>query len=333
MKCAVLIDWLTFTVKDMSDPDQVIAWYLGMDADLFKDEPFGLMGYDKVKSFNGIMVCFAPRENEYFKGMGVCVSMSGEGCRTFETMSKLQLDDQREKGSASYAFPALFQLLHVGENCNVSRVDLACDDRFGFLNLSTIVDAVNDNAINSRIQKRTVMTSFNGRQSTGTSVYLGSESSDFRIRIYDKAKEQGDFESHWVRVELVMRGKHANSFVNSFVNSAAVGELAAGILKDKVSFIELDDSNISRCTPCHWWVDFVGSVEAVQLVASELSKHSLDEIVDWVTYQLGPSLALLYQAKGYLQIKEIIDAGMKRMSRKHEAILSDYRGMCSLDNC
>ena len=35
MKCQVLIDWLTFSVKE-TDPNKVIQTYLGMDPALFQ---------------------------------------------------------------------------------------------------------------------------------------------------------------------------------------------------------------------------------------------------------------------------------------------------------
>ena len=36
-----------------------------------------------------LVQCGFARENDFFRDMGVCVSMSGNGCRAFETMSKL----------------------------------------------------------------------------------------------------------------------------------------------------------------------------------------------------------------------------------------------------
>jgi len=88
MKCQVLIDWLTFSVKE-ADPNKVIQTYLGMDPALFQDTGFTqFMGYSKVMRFSDILVCSEGREDEKFHDMGVCVSMSGNGCRTFETMSR-----------------------------------------------------------------------------------------------------------------------------------------------------------------------------------------------------------------------------------------------------
>ena len=66
MKCQVLIDWLTFSVKE-ADPNKVIQTYLGMDPDLFQDTGYSLMGYNKVLRFSDILVCSDGREDDYFK--------------------------------------------------------------------------------------------------------------------------------------------------------------------------------------------------------------------------------------------------------------------------
>ena len=108
MKCQVLVDWLTFSVKE-ADPAAVIRQYLGLDPVLFQDAGYGLRGYNRVLRFSDICVCYEPRENDFFRDMGVFVSMSGNGCRTFETMSKLTFDGARDKqGMSSTAFSVLF---------------------------------------------------------------------------------------------------------------------------------------------------------------------------------------------------------------------------------
>ena len=167
------------------------------------------------KQFNGIKVLYQPRENMDFQSMGVCVSMSGTGCRTFENHTKMLLDDAHdEQGTGYTAFPNLFQII-CANNCNVSRIDIACDDHDGALNMDDIVESVMNNDVCTRMQKRQVVLSYDGVDKDGTTVYFGAPSSDFRVRIYDKAKEQGDLVSHWVRVELVFKGKNALAFVQN----------------------------------------------------------------------------------------------------------------------
>ena len=318
MKCQVLIDWLTFTVKSEKDPDAVIIEYLDMDPELFQDTGSCLPGYQSAKRFSDIFVCYEPREDEYFKDMGVCVSMSGNGCRAFETMTKWAAN-----GVESSPFDALIQLLVSDADSNISRIDIACDDREGNLCMDDIVRKVQDNEVNSRMTKRSVVVSYNGTQRNGSTVYIGAESSDFRVRIYDKALEQG-IDGHWIRVELVMRHKNANAFAAQLTNSETVGKLAAQVINDKLSFIDRDDSNITRCTVCGWWSKFVDELESVRLVAREVVQHPVEHIKEWVKKQIAPSLAIIVETLGLSAISGIYESGMCRLSAKQESLIYDY---------
>jgi len=326
MKCQVLIDWLTFSVKK-DDPGEVIRDYLGLAPALFQDAGYSLLGYNKVLRFSDICVCCEPRQNDYFKNMGVCVSMSGNGCRTFETMSKLTFEGARDKqGTESVAFPVLFQLLTADETANISRIDIACDDREGCLDMDQIIDKTRSNEINSRMLRRTINFSLNGVKKAGATVYIGAASSSFRVRIYDKALEQGA-DGHWVRVELVMRGENANAFVEEMTNAESVGKLAAQVINDKFSFIERDDSNITRCTVCDWWENFVDELEAVRLVARCVIQHGVEHIRNWVESQVGPSLYVLMKTVGLIDIYNIAASSVKRISGQQEALIKDFQAL------
>ena len=319
MKCQVLVDWLTFSVKEQ-DPAKVIREYLGLDPELFQDAGYGLLGYNRVLRFSDICVCYEPRENDFFRDMGVCVSMSGNGCRAFETMSKLT-----QAGQDS-VFPTLFQLLAADETANVSRLDIACDDREGFLNMEEIVEKVQANEINSRMTKRSVIVSFDGTQRSGSTIYLGAPSSDFRVRIYDKALEEG-VDGHWIRVELVMRHKNAAAFVEQMNSAPSVGKLAAQVVNDKFSFIERDDSNITRCTVCGWWQSFVDELESVRLVARCVIQHSVERIENWIESQVGPSLAVILNTLGWPHLFELARAAAGRLSAWQLSLISDYNSL------
>lgn len=284
------------------------------------------MGYSKVQRFSDILVCSDGREDDNFHNMGVCVSMSGNGCRTFETMSKLTLDLKDRQGTSSVAFPALFQLLVSDTDANVSRIDIACDDRAGYLDMDAILTKTQTNEVNSRMTKRSTVISFDGTQRNGATVYIGASSSSFRVRIYDKALEQGE-PGHWVRVELVMRSKNANAFVEQMTASENVGKLAAQVINDKFSFIERDDSNITRCTVCQWWTQFVDELESVRLVAREVIQHTVEQIGSWVEAQVGPSLAILFQTMGWPYLFELAKDSAKRLSDKQISLVTDYNSL------
>ena len=330
MKCQVLIDWLTFSIKNIQEPAQVIQKFLGLDPALFQEAPYGLMGYQRVLRFGDIQVLYEPRENEYFRDMGVCVSMSGNGCRAFETMSRLTIKGAKDtQGTASTAFPTLFQLLAAEPSANISRVDIACDDREGHLSMDDIVRKVQDNEINNRMSKRTLYLGYDGTRRSGTTVYIGAESSAFRVRIYDKALEQGE-SGHWVRVELVMRGENAQAFGRQLTNAENVGKLAAQVINDKLSFIERDDINITRCTVCPWWRAFVDELESVRLVARETVQHGVEHIASWVEAQVGPSLAILFQTMGFPKIFELAVEAGSRLSDKQRFLIADYNALYPL---
>lgn len=321
MTCEVLIDWLTFSVKNAEDPRQVITDWLGMDPDLFQDPGFGLLSFEKDLSFGDIHVLYQPRQNDPFNASGVCVSMSGNGCRTFETMSELS------SGEGS-PFLKLFEQISINHLVtNVSRIDIACDDHSGALNMTDVIEKTQANDINSRMSKRQVVTAYNGKERSGSTVYIGSPSSDFRIRIYDKALEQGLLDQHWVRVELVLRGEHAKNFVDLVVNYAEIGKLAAEILNDKLAFIDRDDSNISRCTVCFWWADFVQELGSVHLVSRKVVEHVVSRIDAWIQHQIGPSLSILSSTLGVEHVYDVIRASASRLSAKQLALIEDFNRM------
>lgn len=192
--------------------------------------------------------------------------------------------------------------------------------------MGDIVRKVQDNEVNSRMSKRSVVVSFNGTQRNGSTVYIGAESSSFRARIYDKALEQGT-ENHWIRVELVMRHENANAFAEKLVDSETVGKLAAQVINDKFSFIDRDDSNISRCTVCDWWAKFVDELEAVRLVAREVVQHPVEHIKEWLRKQIAPSLAIIVETLGLPALSGIYENGLCRLSGGQESLIADYNAL------
>ena len=322
MNCEVLIDYLTFSVKS-KDPVGVIREYLGMEPDLFQEMPFSVLpGYGRELRFSDIHVCYEGREHGFrhepeekaFTDMGICVSMSGNGCRTFETMSKTD-------------FMQLFGKLAVDSTSNVSRLDVACDDRAGYLTEEEIRrHHYMKRGINSRLRKRRLYDGRDGDDEDGFGLYIGSEKSDFRIRIYDKAQEQG-VSGHWMRLEMVFRHENAKAFAEQMTTADSVGKLASEVLNDKVAFIENDDTNITRCSVCDWWTAFVDELESVALVARHAIQHSVERVDAWVSAQVANSLYMIAETMGFSRIYQICMEGKERLNRKQEALIEDFRTM------
>ena len=179
----VLYDWLSFTSK-VHSPDELIS-ALGL-SHVPWTETKGARGYKDRKYFSCISIHYNGRAD-----MGVWVEMSGQGCRTFESLSNVGWD-------------SLFKFIREN-TLKITRLDVAFDDHTGLLNIRQIV---NDTQCGMYISKsdywETVLSS------KGSTVQIGSPQSKVLIRIYDKAAERGySSDVHWVRVEIQLRDDRA----------------------------------------------------------------------------------------------------------------------------
>ena len=105
----VLIDWLSITTKSLNEIE--VTQLLGMEEfpwELVR----GARGYHDRLYFSGVSVHYNGRDD-----MGVWLEMSGQGCRTFETL-----------GTGDYE--KLFRLVKSGHG-NITRLDVAYDDHTG----------------------------------------------------------------------------------------------------------------------------------------------------------------------------------------------------------
>lgn len=159
----VLYDWLSFTSKNHT-PEQLIE-ALGLTHCPWLDTK-GAHGYRDRKYFSCISVHYNGRED-----MGVWVELSGQGCRTFESLSAKSWDD-------------LFQWITV-QQLKITRLDVAFDDHTGVLDIDQIVEDTRRKHYVSRSDYwETVLSS------KGSTVQIGSPQSKVLVRIYDKAAER-----------------------------------------------------------------------------------------------------------------------------------------------
>lgn len=152
----------------------------------FSQKSKGAHGYRDRKYFSCISVHYNGRED-----MGVWVEMSGQGCRTFESLSAKSWDDL-------FGWIAIQQL-------KITRLDVAFDDHTGILDIDEVVEDTRRKHYVSRSDYwETVLSS------KGSTVQIGSPQSKVLVRIYDKAAERHcEPGTHWVRVEMQLRDDRA----------------------------------------------------------------------------------------------------------------------------
>lgn len=266
----ILFDWLTVSCKE-EDP-----WYwvtlLHMEDAAWSAMEKGRNGYRNGLYFGSISILYDGNP-----GMGICLDMSGQGCRTFE-----------EYGSGD--FIALFRLFSQDERFHITRLDAAFDDHSGILDIRQLFYDTDDQGggqqFVSKFRKSKIEKSFkDGRP--GISIYHGSEQSDIMIRIYDKAAERGLPETqHWVRVELQLRRDRASQFAFTAV-SEPIGTLFRGVLVNYVRYVDDPgtDSNCWRWPMKSYWAELIDQVGRITLFVKPGVEYNIRQLDHYVFEQ------------------------------------------------
>lgn len=239
----------------------------------------GRNGYRKGLYFGSISILYDGNP-----GMGACLDMSGQGCRSFE-----------EYGTGD--FDGLFRLFQQGEGYHVTRLDVSFDDHSGILDINRLFDDTRSKELVSRFRKYGVQEEFdNGRP--GITVYHGSKKSAVLIRIYDKAAERGlPEEQHWVRVELQLRDERASAFCFDF---APIGILFRGVLVNYVRYVDDPgtDSNRWRWPMKDYWSDLIEQVGRIRLYVKPGVEYNIGQLDRFVFEQASNAMAAAFQIYG-----------------------------------
>lgn len=301
----ILIDWLAFTLKEF-ELEEVFD-VLGFQRDDFISRS-GHYGYRQALFCSGIWVLYDGQPN-----MGICVEMSGQGCRYFETIST--------QGD-------LVRLLeHFIDNprCCFTRLDVAYDDidkqGSGLLNVSLIERYLRKDYYVSSFRSKSASWSGTHSDTAGSeplaySCYVGSPSSDLRFRIYDKAMERGGLDYHWTRFEIQLRRDAVYGFVRS---PGTVGYKFVSVINKYLRFVKYNknDSNRRRWESPQWWLDFVAAAGEIQLYSKKDIEYNLSRVEHYVFSMAGNSIYTYLQIVG-------ADYFLKKVAER-EAFLSSLQ--------
>ena len=290
----ILIDWLTFTCKHMT-PEQMIH-FLGLEKLKFENTR-GLNGYKSSKTFGGIRVMYDGHVDENGNDMGICVNMSGQGCRQYETSGQFSLD----------------WLVHFlaknSDKYNITRLDVAFDDidreGDGLLNMELINGMAVQDMYVSRFRSKSGQ--WSGKhsedgfsESLAFSVYFGSSQSDIRFRLYDKSKERGGLNYHWTRFEIQLRHGCCLNFLN---DSHSLGEKFFGLINNNLRFVvpTNSDSRRRRWDSPKWWTDFLQSTLKISVFTKKDVEYNMSRLEHFVFDQAGKSIYTYIKCKGFME--------------------------------
>lgn len=313
----ILFDWLTFTDFVHTNLDEVIE-FLGFDSvkTEFIKLDYGRWGYSTVYMYGNICIML----DGSTPSMGICVSLSGQGCRTFDTYSIYNFDYLLDKILNS---PLLFDGRY---SYNVTRLDVACDlINTNILDIGLLYDdSYNQNYVSKwRAYKCTV-------SDKGINIQLGSDSSDTYIRIYDKASERGfdvTDNINWVRVELVLKNSRAYNFIRYYLNNYKnnIGLLFTSTINNYLCFKVRDerDTNKSRWEICEYWLNFVKHTNKISLYTKKDIIYNLDKLQKYVLNMAGSSIYTYRELVGEDVFNMMIDLQGARISQKQKDLISN----------
>lgn len=246
-----------------------------------RDIPFldfpGRYGWTNRQYYMGISLLYGGRED-------VCIELSGTGCRTLEDLNP-DLD--------WFVFLSGFEFDIRCGDVNVSRLDIAGDDKSGLLQHRVMTGHC---LCRKYICKAKYRIWIDGDEQQ---IYFGSPASDRRLRIYNKAMEQG-IDDIWMRCEMQMRNKCAVSFLLNWFRDVDIGIVYSQVLRDFLRFTEdvPDGKNYDRAVICSWWDYFLGQLGSCPQLYLAGSDYSLFTVRNFLERQCSSSLKLFLAANG-----------------------------------
>ena len=290
----ILVDYLTLTIKEYS-----LKKFL--DDIHFYNVPYqhgggGLGMYEKSIHFAGIHIYYNGHSFQFCNDQ-FTITMSGTGCRAFESLFELQID--------WISFIAYYMRIENDDyktaKAHIARLDIACDDKPNdnekpVLNFSTLRNHYEKDKFVCKARKH-LQTRGTDTEEYEQCIYFGSSSTDRRCRIYNKALERTEsgkyYDGHWIRCELQLRNKAALSFYLRSLEVGNIGECFSGVLIDYLRFTtepNKKDHNQGRLNTCAWWSEFTNHASRIKGFLIGGAEYNLDTLQKYIRTQCASSI-------------------------------------------
>lgn len=292
----IIYDYITFTSKIHNHLS--IIDFLGLQ-DVEFETLKGFYGYKDRLYYDGISIHYNGREN-----MGICVEMSGKGCRTWEKYGSSDYDALFSEILENYSEDA------EKRNMNITRLDVAYDDFTGVLDLPLLC---------RETQLKNFVSRFKDWQciigNKGIGVNHGSTQSNIYVRIYDKRLEQKaeKFFDHWVRCEIQIRKDCALGFIKL---KDTIEKKYFQVLNNYLRYIVPVEnySNLSMLDTAPYWLNFIESAESKSIFHKPADNYSFDKLYGFVNNQLSGAISTYIDCVGVDQF--VIDINNSRKGKK-----------------
>lgn len=307
----ILVDWITFTSKIWSV--EQLKCSMGLADQTWDLAEYGRYGYKRKEVFNGVSVLYEGRLNESGEDdMGICVEISGQGCRALESFGHIE-------------WLSFLAFLMAEENeFKITRLDLAYDDHIGILDKLRL--KIDTDEGNYRSNFRTWEIRYGNR---GFSIYHGSKQSQVMIRIYDKAAERGLLDgTHWIRVEIQLRDANASGAVQAYLEKQDLGRVFGGMLATYLVYCEeSNDSNKSRWVATDYWQELIKGAERIHVAAAPGVEYNIFHLESFIRDTAGGGLQTWIDIFGLNALPDLLKTRKGKLNPKHKLLLDQYRQM------
>lgn len=324
----ILIDWVGFTLNpDVARLDTVLNFFrdhLFIEKSFWENGRRNYEGYAQSLVYENINIYYNGAENQ-----GIHVDITGQGCRFID----IQMQKLRVQEGIIIDWYEILELIHEDINYKFTRIDIACDDYVGYLNVEELFQKSLKGELTMKFRSWSPDGKFKSNGlSNGISLYYGSDDSRFQVVFYEKNK-QLKLDYHWTRCELRFRKQRANEFVRDVLKSKSmpIGVIAGGILKEYITFREKHetDSNVRRWEESPFWLNFLSGIPKLK-IASQRPDRNIVKSRKHLQDQWSRTIARLYFAYQDINdkwLEEILWDGYDKLNAEDKRQIEEFRRM------
>lgn len=307
--------------------------------------------YALIYRFNDISIKLP--DPERLAKQGICIEFSGNGLAYYQAYLL-------EKGlTLRHVFKAWRSLSVGGIFTRVTRFDYSLDEicRDGenpLLSMKRINNCVCKHEFRSRLAmqnpKKRIVVEFNdvsrSDKELGHTVYFGNRKSVVFCRFYDKLlerkhkKDEVDEDiTSWVRCEFEFKQARAMAVYNAYcdMTDEDFSAYMSGVVNNYVSFINLDDGNISRCSLKKWWAEFLGCSDKSRLSIPPYRPTSFGATAGWLRRSVFPTLCRYILCIGLPAFLRQLQRSFQELENakvtpRHKQMMNDFKTVISKKN-
>lgn len=308
---------------DTHDAKHVIEGILKIKMKYMLYEDYAFYGYIAKYVFSNIQVMISPEEDE----KGTLIELKGQGCREFESLLVAQ-------GRSWFDF---FMQCEK-ENVRYKRIDLAINDKVGFLSIPYLAEKCRKRELTSKFRSFQELGSGkfaeeSEEQFVGTTLYIGSLKSDIYFCFYEKNIEQmikkgmplevADIKN---RYEIRLKNDRAYHAIQDLLIYRNCEKTVFNIIHSYITFLEVNKAKKkSKWEMDASWAHFMGENREQLKLTTAPKPIELDQTIAWLRKQVAPTLKMLLlidQENHTHRINELLNE--TNLSKKHEKMIEQH---------